>query len=465
MNVPMGILIATAILSLAAFSLRARSTLAAWIGAGGLLIVGLLIILLPLEEAVNLVGLPLKFESRFILLGRALVVDQTTRGMVGLIYLMAAPILALSASVDANRFFPALSILLTGLLASALMIRPFIYAAILLELAAMLAVLILVAPEYPARRSAMRLVFVYSLGMMAILLAGWLLEVVGVTGATPGTARWTAGLLALGFAVLMAIPPFHYWLSAAADESNPFLVAALLLQLQTVGLFFLLQFLDAYEWLRLQQDVFRALRLVGMGMLWFGGVMSLGQRRMARTIVYLMIADMGVLVIAVGMGTVSGYEMALQLGVARIPGMLIWAASAAGFIVREGDDLAETLEGSAHRHSSLAIFLLLGLCSALGVPLTAVFPARWAMLEFLGSLDPLATLSLLLAWAWGAVVLLRWIFILLRGRRDEKVRLDFSRAEIVLVTGAASILLLGLLPQLLMPWVAFAGQGLPLLIP
>ena len=465
MNVPLLIILLSVLISVITTVNRTRPRASAWIGAGGLLLLGLFIWLAPLEEAFNIAGIALKFTNQFNILGRALVLDDTTRGFVGFIYAASAFLLVAGSNANTNRLFTPLAVFMCIILASALMMKPFVYSAILIEIAAMVAVVMLVAPEYPARRTAMRLIFVFTLAMMAILTAGWMLDVVGVTGATPGTARWTTGLLAIGMAVMLAIPPFHYWLSAAADESNPFVVAAFLLLSQTIGLFFLLRFLDTYEWLRTQPEIFSAIRTAGMGMVWFSGIMSLGQRRMARIIMYGMIADLGILLMAVGLGSEGGFALALQMTAARVPGIVLWVASLTYLIRVVGDDLVDRLEGAAHRHIFGAIFMLIGMSASFGFPFSATFPSRWAMLEPMAGVDRFGILTIMFAWVFGGAILLRWFVLLWRSEKRDRPE-GFVIGQWAFMIGcAALILLLGMFPQIVLPWVRQVGDGLQQILP
>jgi len=466
MNVPLILLVGAIVTAGFAFLLRAKAHHAAWIGAGGAFLLGVFALAVPLEEAFDFAVLQVRFNNTFQVLGRALLLDEPARGFIGFLFILTAVLLTSSAYADANRFFPSLVLLLTGVCSAAMMMKPFLYAAILMELAAMLAVLILVAPEYPARRAAMRLLFVFSLAMMAILLAGWLLGVVGVTGATPEIARWTAALLAVGFAVLMAVPPFHYWLSVAADESHPYVVVTLLLFMQTLGVFFLLRFLDTYEWLRTQPSTFEGIRLAGVAMVWFGSLMMLGQRRMTRVIAYAMIADLGIILMAAGMGDASGLELMMQLNAARVPGIVLWTTSLTVLMRIVGDDTVEQLQGVAHSHPLRVTFIVLGMAAVFSVPFAASFPGRWMLLDVMAGSDGLGVLTMLAGWMMSSIVLVRW-YLAMRGKGEggdvqEQVR---EGSFILNILQLALVLGLGLFPQAVLPWMETIIDGLSNLLP
>jgi len=76
-------------------------------------------------------------------------------------------------------------------------------------------------------------------------------------------------LLILSFAILMAVPPFHLWISAAAQRANPHSMAFVIFILQSAGLFFALRFLDGFPWLRMATLAYQAL-------LWTGAVFWMG---------------------------------------------------------------------------------------------------------------------------------------------------------------------------------------------
>jgi formate hydrogenlyase subunit 3/multisubunit Na+/H+ antiporter MnhD subunit len=84
--------------------------------------------------------------------------------------------------------------------------------------------------------------------MPFLLLAGSELAILAGLPIDPLRAQPITILLSVGFGLLLAFPPFHFWLPDAADESPPYSVALILSLYFGAVLFFLLRFLDTYAW-------------------------------------------------------------------------------------------------------------------------------------------------------------------------------------------------------------------------
>jgi len=114
--------------------------------------------------------------------------------------------------VNVSRFFPSVALLILAIVAASLMVDPFVFAAVFIELAAMGAVFVLVTQKHPRSTGATRMLILYTFAMLSILFTGSLLEVAGITSATPVLAMRVTFMLGFGFAILMTVPPFHLWL-------------------------------------------------------------------------------------------------------------------------------------------------------------------------------------------------------------------------------------------------------------
>jgi formate hydrogenlyase subunit 3/multisubunit Na+/H+ antiporter MnhD subunit len=108
---------------------------------------------------------------------------------------------------------------------------------------------------------------------------------------------------------------------------------------------------------------------------------------------------------------------------------------------------------------------LLGVLSLAGLPLTAGFPWRWILMaQSSESSNPGAILMVISMFAtlW---VVLRWTRVLFeKGSTVAEIELRTDgRVAVALMAGAC--LLLGILPQLVTPWVSLATAGLANLSP
>jgi formate hydrogenlyase subunit 3/multisubunit Na+/H+ antiporter MnhD subunit len=462
MTAPFVLILLTILFALLALALRNNPMLASIFTAFGAAFIAIFVLLAPIDAPIAIFGLSVKISGTWSELGRSLILDPTTRPMVGYLYLAGAFILAAGWIVRTTRFLNPIGMLILGVLAGSLMVKPFLFAAIFLEIAALGAVLLLVTARYPAKTGALRLLTLYTLAMMAILVMGWLLEITGVTEATPDLARRVTFLLAFGFAILMAVPPMHLWLPRAADEAHPYVLVFVVILLQGSGLFFLFRFLDAYPWLRESSTFFNALRMAGVVTATFGGIMAVSQRSLEKFMAYALIADLGVMLIAVGLGTTEGFRLALGLSGVRVISLSLWALCLSRLKMIQNQ---ANFIGVAYRMPLVAAGLVVGIFSLAGFPLTAGFPGRWSLLLSLSVVDNLAAWSVILVLALIVARGLVWTRTFLHpGEMDNLERANVIE-RVYFAGGVAIVVLLGVFPQLIYPWIIGVAAGMTHLFP
>ena len=448
-----------ALLAVVTLVFRRSAYLPFAIAGGASAIIGLFILAAPLDEAISLLGIPLRLDSTWVILGRPLSLSPQNRAGVGFLFLVGALFFGLGWAAAPGRSFVPVGLIALGLLAGALTVQPFLFAAIFLELAAMACVLILIPPGSRSERGVLNLLVLYSMAMMAILFTGWLLENVGVTSVTPELALRVILLLGLGFAILLFVPPFHYWLPSIVEKVSPYSLAFVAIILQSSGMFFLLRFLDNFAWMRADPLITSAIQATGILMIVFGTIVAVAQVSFLKIAVYILVADIGVSLLAIGSGLESGTEIAVGLSSVRVVGLALWGLGAA-IMSKSG------YSSGAGRAAPLATAAaLLGVLSLAGLPLTAGFPWRWILMaQSSESSNPGAILMLISMFAilW---VVLRWTRVLFEMEptaAEIELRTD-GRVAVALMAGAC--VLLGILPQLVTPWVSLATAGLANLSP
>jgi len=280
---------------------RMASALAAAIGAGS---IAAFVLLVPFDEAFLFGEISIKFASEWIILGRMFSLSANVRPLIGFLYLAGAFLLPAAWLVNANRFFPSVALLILAIVAASLMVDPFVFAAVFIELAAMGAVFVLVTQQHPRSAGATRMLILYTFAMISILFTGSLLEVAGITSATPLLATRVTFMLGFGFAILMTVPPFHLWLPKSAEESDPYILVFILVILQSAGFFFLLRFLDGYVWLREQTLIYDGIRIAGVITTILAVLLSASQRDIKKVIAYALLVDLGVILMSARIGVI-----------------------------------------------------------------------------------------------------------------------------------------------------------------
>jgi len=450
MNSPMAILGATLLLAALVVALR-REAVAAWLAASlGTGLVAAAVFLARADAALLPLG------NTWVILGRSLELGDANRAIVGFVYLVAGFMFLGARVARPGRLFYAAGLLVTGLTAASLMAVPFLYAALFLEGMALVAVLILYPPERGAARGPLRMVVLYTLGMMALLTAGWQAETLGSGTVSAEAARTTTVLAVIGFALLLAAPPFHLWFPTAASHSHPYSLAFVILIAQAGALFLVLRFFDAYAWMRQDQSLFDAARWVGIGIAVFASVWAMGQRSLARTAVYAVMADTAVVLLAFSARTAQGFQLVLGLSAARVIGLGLWSLGASSLQNAGAGDSSEALAGIAYRAPLQTLAVIVGLLSISGFPLTAGFPGRWAVMAG-GGPAAFAVVGAIGAISLAAV---RWTSTALRTPPEGELPSAALLERFFLAAGIVLCLLLGLFPQLLYPWVIGAMSGL-----
>ena len=450
MNAPMVILGTTLLLAALVVALR-REALASWLAAslGAGLVAGVVFLAKP-DAAILPLG------GTWVLLGRSLELSDANRAIVGFVYLVAGFMFLGARAARPGRLFNAAGLLATGLAAASLMAVPFLYAALFLEGMALVCVLLLYPPERGPARGPLRMVVLYTLGMMALLTAGWQAESLGAGTVSAGAARATTVLAVLGFAMLLAAPPFHLWFPSAASHSHPYSLAFVILIAQAGALFLVLRFFDAYAWLRQDQGLFDAARWIGIAIAAFASVWAMAQRSLARTAVYAVMADTAVILLAFSARSVGGFQLVLGLSAARVIGLGVWAMGASTLQNAGAGDTADALAGIAYRAPLPTAAIIVGMLSIAGFPLTAGFPGRWAVMAGGGP----AAYAVVGAIAAVSLAAVRWTSTALRTPLEGNVPSPGVLERFFLVAGILLCLLLGLFPQLLYPWVIGALSGL-----
>lgn len=456
MSAPALIFGLSALISLLCLMLRRRAVLPHFIASLGCGLIGLLVLVVPLEEPLSVLGLPVRVSGAMQLLGRRILIDQRSSAAIAFLFLSGALFFAVSWVSQPGRSYTPLGVLILGLLTGALTIEPFLFAAVFLELAAMAAILMLVPPGAPGPGRVLQLLILYTLAMVGILFTGWLLENVGVTSVTPELAERVMVLLAFGFSILMFVPPFHYWLPSASASVAPPALAFVAMMLQSAGLFTLLRFLDTYAWLRVDPRLSTGLEVAGIVMIAFGSLSAMAHHRVHRVAAYALIADFGVGLLAIGSNSAAGFRLALYLAGARLVGLLLYSLASTR-LAQEGQQ-AEAPSWFARAGT------LLGLASLAGVPLTAGFPVRWSAITKLGIGAAGLWIPLGSGLVMVAVIRLGIRIPLQRDDLAEPYRLRI--AERMAIGAAIGLcLLMGLVPQIAAPWVDEAMRGLVNLAP
>ena len=359
----------------------------------------------------------------------------------------------------AGRLIP-LGLIITALLVASIAVQPFLFAALLIEMAVLVAIPLLQPLNQKPGQGVIRFLIYQTLGMPFILFAGWLLA--GVE-ASPGDLSLTVQstvMLGLGFAFLLGIFPLYNWIPQLLEECSPYIVGFLLWLLPTIIVIFGMSFLDRYAWLRTSSQVITGLRVVGLLMLVSGGLWAAFQHHFGRLMAYTTIAETGFLILAVSLAVGTTADLVFLFLIPRGLSLAIWSLSLA--IMKKNDERLRfsAMQGIARTYPLAAAGLILAALSNAGFPLLAGFPPRLALWNGLAHESFRVAIWYLVGLLGLLVGAVRMLAVLVMEKEETPWNLEENLVQRgMLGIGIIALFILGLFPQS----VGAIIEGLPLM--
>ncbi len=458
------------------------ASLSALLSVGTALALGVAVVTLPLDQPVRPFpfwgrGYQIALGEAVTFFGRELVLEQADRMAMAFLFFTSAGLFFLAWRVTPHSLLFPMGLGMLSLLGGALLIRPFIYAALLIEIAAAFSIFALQAEGQMPTRGGLRYLTFTTLALPGLLVTHWLLERYTLTPDETGLLSMAATLLAISFALLLGVVPFHTWMPAVASDSVPLASTFVLTVSNGVIWFLLLDFLETYPWLsshpRFESLVFTA----GLVMVVVGGLLAPAQRRLGPLMGYAALVDSGAALIALGMNSRLGLTLTLLSLLVRPFGLALMATGLSGLRARNGgDDGLDALRGLGWKAPWSTAALIVGGLSIAGLPVSAGFTWRWALCRALASSSPGVALFLLLAGASVMAGVWRGLSVLLVRPRSPEDRSAVSSgisggtSEGWLTAAVVAVAILGcvgvgLFPQVLAPLAARLAEIYTFFIP
>lgn len=438
-----------------------RERLVAWLG--GIVATGLAILALlaPTDTALNFFGFfSFRIDSTLDVLGRQISLTPAAQLVLVLAYATGAFWFFGTLAVgNARRLIP-FGLMAIATLTASLAIRPFLYAAILIQGAVLLAVFMLAEPGKPAGRGLLRFLVYQSLSTPFILFAGFLLSGVEAGPRDLGVILQAAILLGLGFSFLLSIFPLSTWLPMLAGQAAPYAVGFVFSTFPTFSLLFALNFVDRYSWIRESEGFFAVLQFVGLLTALSGGVWAAFQRQAGRVFGYAAVAEIGFSLLAISLpDRMLGLEIVFFMIVPRALAYGTWAMSLS-VLQQEAENLRyQSLQGLARRYPLATLGIFVAILSLSGVPLLASFPVRQVLWQGFASreLAPAVWMGLSNLGLW--IAALRSLAVLTQAPENTPWTIQETRTQrIMIAVGVTAMFIVGLFPQWAAPLLANLGS-------
>jgi len=379
--------------------------------------------------------------------------EAADRSFLVLIYTFGAVWFLGSRQAGAIDYFPGVGLALVSLLVAAQAVEPFLYAALIIEMAVLISLPLLSPPGQRAGQGALRFLIFQTLAVPFILLAGWASGLVEAN--LPGT-RWVVQailFLGLGIFFWLGVFPFYTWVPLLAQETSPYIFGFLLGLLPVGVLWITLGFLDSFTWLRASAAVVEGLRLTGGLMVLTAGLWAAFQTNLARMLGYAILLENGYALLAVSLNSGLGLELFAASLVPRLVGIALWSLALAVYHKHGITTDLTGLVGVLRRYPLVSAALALAYFSLGGLPLLASFPIRQPLLETLASVNQAVAVAAIvgnLGFLFGGYRLLAVIV-----RSEEKGwKINEHGIEAAMLVAAMVLLVLAGL----FPWAVLRGS-------
>ena len=412
---------------------------------------------LPIGETLSLrlgAGFPsLKVAESLTFLGQRFVLSNSNRPVIMLIYLGVGFWLGGAYLARVDRLFVSLSLAISALQVAALAAETGWHIPFILELIAIVTVPLLSPPGKSTSFGAIRFITFQTIGVCLIIFSErWWLGSLNTMSNIDGLPVPLL-VMGVGYTLILAVFPFHTWVSMSVEEIDPYTAAFIFYILPTGVCFLMLKNLDSYLVMGAPPILFAGLRGLGVLMVMVGGMWAAFERHLGRILAFTALTQTGVLLLALGLNNAT-IRNPLPAGILfsqLIPmciGLALWALALRIIQLHAPDLQIDSARGFARSMPIAAFSLLLAQFSLSGLPLLASFPIYTAIWSMLGQHSLRGVLFFIIGIAFLFAASLRTLASLTtRGTATRHLLPEGKLHSVVLILGCAILLVQGLAPQ------------------
>jgi len=352
-----------------------------------------------------------------------------------------------------------------GLLIAALAVEPFLYSALIIEIAVIVSIPIVANAANPRIKGVSRYLIYFTIGMPFVLLSGWYLAGGEISPVNDEQLIQAALLLGLGFVFWLAVFPFQSWIPLLADETEPiegFFVLTILPIAITV---LLMKYLNGFAWLRGFGTVFQALRLFGLLMIFIGAIWFSLQRTLRKAISYLLLISTGLMVVAISFNSSNGYIFSSYFMLLRL--ICFFLLSIIIMVIEKisESDSIDSINGLFIKSPIAAFGFFIPLLSLAGMPWTLGFPVMQSIFSEFATNVPQYIIFLILSQIIISITIIRWIFISNKKKDDHIAPSNIGLHETTfLLVCISGLIILGIFPNFIYPRIGEIVNDLQFLV-
>jgi formate hydrogenlyase subunit 3 len=330
--------------------------------------------------------------------------------------------------------------------------------AIFIEAAAILTVFVIQGERLDSTRAALRFLTLMSLAAPFFLLAAWRIDLYQLSGgqAAAGNLEQTIFFIGFGFALWLAVVPFHSWLTATAAESSPATAAFVLIAFPIVVFLTLIHLLSDLPLLIDSAQLVRAIIIAGVFTAFVGGGFASVQRGFSQLTGYSALYDLGCALTIFGLGGRATVITLLAALAVRTLALTLIAVGISAMRMRVAGDGFAQIKGVAREVPVAVVGLAVGGFTLVGAPLLAGFGPRWQLIHASAELNSIGPLLWVLGGLGVAVGYLRGLYATVMpadtrpNGRPTRVTITEPRLLLVMISLLIVVsVLLGLFPAVL----------------
>ena len=398
------------------------------------------------------------------ILGRRFLLLENDKFLIFMVYFFNAIWGVTSIVIKRNARFIPFGLMYTAFLLAAVSVEPFLYSALIIEIAVIMSIPLLVNSHADRKSGLSRYLIFQTMAMPFILLAGWFLAGGEVNPVNSEQLVQATLLLGLGFIFWLAVFPFHSWVPKIFDETDPIDSGYIFLLLQSICLILILKYINGFGWLRTFPVFFQALRFLGIIMAGFGSVEIFFEKSIRKLIGYEFLHSIGILLVAVGLSAARGITLFSYLIGSRLISFSLLAWSVSNFKSSEKGISTLSFSDLTQKRPIAGASFLFSLLSLSGMPLTIGFPPLQTLYQYLAVDYPMLLVLMIISNVLITLTVFKLVKEILRNNYEFRYLLNAAKEDIFIFSILIIFIISGFFPRTILIRFEYLVSGFDFLI-